>query len=129
MLGRSKQLNLPRRVVVYYLLFCLFPLVWMMISTVIVSSSVVNAQHEGELLAFLGKASSSVTRELLKPDATQLQAIAERMRRENSLHYAAITAQDGTFLAHTQRSRVGRPYERPDGEDLNWGEFSAIRFG
>jgi PAS domain S-box-containing protein len=129
MLGRTKQLNLPRRVVVYYLLFCLFPLVWMMVSTVIVSSAVLNAQHEGEILAFLGNASSVVTRELSKTSPGQLQSIVERFRRDKSLQYAAITSKEGSFLAHTYHGRIGKTYQRPDGDGLNWGEFTGTRFG
>lgn len=129
MLGRTRQIDLPRRVVVYYLLFCLFPLAWMTISTVLVSSSVLNAQQENQVLAFLGQTSSLVTRELTRANQAQLQSLVERFCREYSLQYAAITAKDGTFLAHSYRGRIGKTYERPEGEDLNWGEFSATRFG
>src|SRR5688500_16436739 len=129
MLGRTKQLELPRRVVVYYLLFCLFPLAWMTISTVLVSIAVSNAQQETSQLAFLGQASAVATRELSKNDPALLQVTVERFCRENSLAYAAITSNEGLFLAHTYRGRVGKAYERPMGEDLHWGEFSATRFG
>lgn len=129
MLGRTRQVDLPRRVVVYYLLFCLVPLAWMTISTVLVSSSVLNAQQENQVLAFLGQASSVVTREVARSNPAQLQSLVERFCREYSLQYAAVAAKDGTFVAHSYRGRIGKTYERPEGEDLNWGEFSATRFG
>ena len=94
MLARSKHLELPRRVVVYYLLFCLFPLVWMTVQIVQVSSSVIAAQQEAELLAFLGQAASEVTRELALEKTQDLQKIVERYRRQKSLQYSAITTQD-----------------------------------
>lgn len=129
MLGRTKQIDLPRRVVVYYLLFCLFPLAWMTISTVVVSNAVLNAENEASNLAYLGQAHSVVLRDLVKGQTGTLQTLVERFQRENGLQYAAVVGSDGKFLAHTYRGRVDKTYERPDGEMLNWGEFSATRYG
>lgn len=109
------------------MLFCLFPLVWMTVSAVVISSAVLHAQREGESLAFLGQAANVVLRELSKGDGKSLQPLVERLRRENSLQYAGVLGKDNKFLAHTYRGRIGASYERPDGEDLTWGEFSAIR--
>jgi PAS domain S-box-containing protein len=127
MLGGTKQLEIPRRVVVYYLLFCLFPVVWMTIGTVLIAASVLRAQHEEDSLVLLRAAASAATLELAKGETGRLQPLVERLQRENSLQYVAIASTDGKLKAHTLRDRIGQPFERSDQVDLVWGEFTASR--
>lgn len=127
MLGRSKQLEIPRRVVVYYLLFCLFPVGWMTVGTVLISTSALQGQHEEDSLVLLRAAASAATLELAQGNSARLQPLVERLQRENALQFAAVVGADGRFSAHTLRDRVGDPYERSDVVDLVWGEFTASR--
>jgi len=127
MLGRSAHWEVPRRVVVYYLLFCTIVLGWLLASAVIVSQASMRHNHEAAFLSYLGRAAAETTISYLETEGTDLQKLVERFAREQSLLYCAVVSPEGNYVAHTVRQRVGKPKTEPTGQHLRWGTVDAVR--
>ncbi|MFV1967282.1 MAG: ATP-binding protein [Pirellulaceae bacterium] len=128
MLGRSAQLGIPRRVVVYYLAICLVVVAWLLASVVIVSQAALRCHEEGTFLSYLGRAATTTTIALLSDDPSNLQPLVERFAREQSLLYCAVVSPQGRYLAHTVRERTGTPQRALQGKLLRWDRIEAVRF-
>ena len=127
-LGKTLHLELPRRVVVFYLLFCLAIVVWLTVGAVLVARTVIRLRSENFSLSQLSRVSSRFEIAYLRYGTENLQAVVERCRDDADLAYCAVVSPDGYFLAHSTSERVGTRAEEPDGERGRWGEIESVDF-
>lgn len=85
MLGKTSQLELSRRVSVYYLVFALAAITWLVVGVVVVARSVLRSQDEADCLAVLGEVANAARSELAAPVEGELQSLVERFRSERGL--------------------------------------------
>ena len=128
MFFRTIHLELPRRVVAYFLLFGTAAVTWLAVNVVVISQSSLSSRREGFCLAQLGRASAAVVLDFLRNGEANLQSLAERFESEGSLAYCAIVSRDGRFLAHSSRELVGQVHTEPAAEHVQWGEIERIQF-
>lgn len=99
MLARSAKVELPRRVVVYYLLFSLVAFCWLAGSAVIVTKAIVVQRDEDELLSYLPYAATLTSIEADTGDEAKLQSLVGRFARERALRFCAFVARDNLYIA------------------------------
>lgn len=128
MFKKTIHLELPRRVTAYYLLFGLLAIAWLTIGVVVVSQSLLNSRAEGVCLGNVGRAAAAIAAEYRAGGAEKLQAMVEQFADANGLAYAALSAPDGRFVAHSIRGRVGQAAGEPTGARVQWGEVDRVRF-
>ena len=97
---RRPNLGLPRRVVGFYLLFCLVAVAWLMAGVLITSHTVLSSRGINACLSRLGKVSAAVELEYVRSGPTQLQSLVTRAKSDLHADYCAIESTFGTYLAH-----------------------------
>ena len=115
MFRRTRHLELPRRVAVYFVLFCTAAVAWLAVSVVVISRSTLRSKTEDRCLAQLERAAATAIRELPRNGQANLQPLVVRYRSENSLAYCAIVSSDGRYRAHSSRKLVGKVHSEPEG--------------
>ena len=128
MLARSVKVELPRRVVVFYLLFSLVAICWLAVSTVFVTKSIVVRNTESELLSYLPYATTLATTELEAHGNDALQKLVERFSRDRSLHFCAFVARDNSYLAHSHKRRVGEMHHIDSGITSRHADIESVRY-
>jgi two-component system phosphate regulon sensor histidine kinase PhoR len=128
MFRNPTNVELPRRVAVYYLLFCTTAAAWFAVGAVEVVRGILSSRAESACLAKLGRAASAIELELLRNGADDLQSEVQRIQREGSLAYCAVVGENQRYLAHTSRPRVGQPFQEKSGERVRWGDVERVRF-
>lgn len=128
MFVRRTNLGLPRRVVAYYLLFCVIAVTWLAAGVLVTTHSVLSSRNVSTGLSRLDKLSAAIELETLRNGTENLQAILVRARAESGLDYCAIVSNDGYYCAHTQASLIGKLAPERTGSHLQWGGFKGVRF-
>ena len=128
MFGKRTQLGFPRKVVGYYLLFCMVAVCWLTVGILTVSHSVLNSRATNACLSRLGKTAAAVEIEYLRYGAEHLSDILLETKAEAGLAYAAVVAPDGKILAHTDPQLTGTQATEPTGSLLRWGNVTGVRF-
>jgi signal transduction histidine kinase len=111
----------------YYLLFGLIVVAWLGASLVVVAQSALRQQKEGAFLSFIHRAAADTTIDYLRHGDAHLQSLVERFARDQSLLYCAVVSNDGQYVAHTVKDRVGRPHNKRFGDTERLGSVTAIR--
>jgi len=75
MLGRTAQIEVPRRAVVCQLLFTLASIVWLNFSFLFVHSSILNSRAEKEFLSYLEVATQTAVLDYLQDGEDSLQKL------------------------------------------------------
>ncbi len=127
-LATSLQLELPRRVVVYYLLFCLIAVLWLAVGVIWVARGVIKSHTEGTLLSLLSKASSRIEIDYARHGDQNLQKVVEQIRLERSLDYCAIVSPENKYVAHSTSQHIGQQAIDPQGARTRWGQIETIGF-
>ncbi|MBC8356463.1 MAG: PAS domain-containing protein [Planctomycetes bacterium] len=128
MLARSVKVELPRRVVVCYLLYSLVAILWLAVSAVFVTKSIVVRNMEDELLSYLQHASTLTALEIASQDDPQLQTLVERFSRERSLLFCAFVSNDNSYEAHSRKRLVGKTHDAENGITTRHGDIEAVRY-
>lgn len=127
MLGRSLKLEIPRGVVVFYLLFALAAILWIATGAVFLAESVADERSEQELFSYLGNAAAAVTAAHRSDAKAELQPLVERFARERSLSYAAFSANDQIYVAHSRRGLIGKTHAVSIGSSTRRGDAQVVR--
>ncbi len=127
-LGKTFHLELPRRVVVYYLLFCLVALAWLAGGVLWGARQAIQDRTENACLSLLTRAASRIEIEYLRNGTGQMQSQVDQIRVEGGLAYCGIVSSKGHFLAHSTRKLVSQGRTAPIGEHDRWGRIERIRF-
>ena len=125
---KSIHLELPRRIVVLYLLFCMISVVWLAGGIVYVTQATLQSRTESVCLAQLGKATSALEMDYLRNGSANMQSLAQRIQTDARLEYCAVESQEGRYLAHTSEHLVGTASKNPSGQALRWGNVEGVRF-
>lgn len=128
MLARSVNVELPRRVVVFYLLYSLVAILWLAASAVFATKSIVVRNIEDELLAFHRQAATAATLELASHDTARLQPLVARFARERELLYCAFVANDNSYSAHSHPARVGHTHRVSHGMTTRHEDIESARY-
>jgi two-component system phosphate regulon sensor histidine kinase PhoR len=128
MFGSRPHLGFPRKVVAYYLLFCLVAVAWLAAGVVVTSHTVANSRAINSCLSRLGKTAAAIEIEYLRHRPEKLATIVQRTKAEASLSYCAVISPEGTILAHSTPELVGAHATLPTGSLLRWGEVTGTRF-
>lgn len=128
MLRSSANLGLPRKIVVYYLLFCLVAVSWLAIGLLLTSHSVMDSRTTGACLSRLGKTAAALELEYLRSGTDKLQQVLMNSRWTSSQRSCSIVSIEGKILAHTDASLIGQPADSHQGSQLRWGNVSGTRY-
>jgi len=128
MVLRSPNLGFPRKIVAYYLFFCLVAICWLAVGVFVVSHTIASSRTTSACLSRLGKASAAIEIEYVRHGVENLQKLLERSQISTGLAYGAIVSPDGTCLAHTDANLVGDQIVDPTGERLRWGDVTSVHF-
>jgi len=128
MLARSVNIELPRRVAVFYLLYSLVAIIWLAASAVFATKSIVVRNTEDELLSFLRHAAMVTTIELANHDDARLQPLVERFSHEHSLLYCAFVSGDNSYVAHSQTGHLGQTHRVDSGITTRHEDIEAVRY-
>jgi signal transduction histidine kinase len=128
MLAKSVKVELPRRVVVFYLLYSLLAITWLAVSALVATKSIVVRSSEDELLSYLKHATTVATVELASHDNAPLRPLVERFSREHSLLFCAFVSNDNTYAAHSHQGRVGQTHRADNGITTRHGNIESVRY-
>lgn len=122
------QTGVSRKVVAYYLFFCMIAVVWLSVGVLTTTHSVISNRTTNGCLARLGQLASAVEMDMLRAEGKNIQTLVERAQVEGRLTYCSIVDTEGRYLAHTTRPLVGAPMIEPTGSRLRWGAVEGIRY-
>jgi PAS domain S-box-containing protein len=128
MFRNRPQLGFPRKVVAYYLLFCMATICWLTVGVVATSHTVLSSHTINACLTRLGRTAAAIEIEYLRHGSDKLAAILAQAKLEARLQYGSVVAPDGTILAHTNPNRIGTQADKPVGSLLRWGNVTGVRF-
>lgn len=123
MLRSNSKLGFPRKVVAYYLLFCLLAICWMTAGVIYTSQQVLNTNMANDCLHQLSKHAAALELAYLRKGKDQLQKVLEGFRLGSNIRSASVVSLDGEFLAHSDKQRVGQSSQEKD-LPLAWGNLS-----
>ncbi len=128
MFRSSSNLGFPRKVVVYYLLFCLVAVSWLAIGILYTSHTVVDSRASSACLARLGKQAAALELEYVRSGTENLQETLLSNQSAGEAFESAVVSLEGTVLAHSKPSLIGQPASERKGTTLRWGNVSGIQF-
>ncbi|TWU29461.1 sensor histidine kinase [Bythopirellula polymerisocia] len=122
------NLGFPRKVVSYYLLFCIIPVAWLTVGVLVTTHTVLNSQTIGSCLSKLDKLSAAIELEYLHSGTKNLQPLLMRAKSESRLDFCAIVSNDGLYCSHTKTKFLGQAPPEREGSHLQWGGLKGIRY-
>src|SRR5262245_34952877 len=128
MFFRRPNLGLPRRVVAYYLLFCVVAIAWLAAGVLVTTHTVLSSRGINACLARIGKLTSAIEIEYIRSGGKNLQAVVSKARTEFRADYCSVESTLGEYLAHTNTELVGKQIVEPEGSHLRWGSVTGTRF-
>lgn len=122
------QSAFPRKIVAFYLLFCLGSVVLLVAGAVVSMRALLNSQATGGALSRVGRLAAAIEMDHLHSDGNRAQALVDQARTAGRLSYCAVVDNDGRFVAHTDRTLVGAIALETIGSQLRWGDIDGVRF-
>jgi signal transduction histidine kinase len=128
MFRRRAKLGLSRKIVAYYLFFCLIAVCWLSAGAVVTSRAVVESRSTSACLTRLGSASAAAKIQLGLGNPDGCEQLLAALSAECRATWCAIVGSDGKIRHHTQAQHVGHPAEEPAGERVAWGEVTRLEY-
>ncbi len=128
MFAKNFQIQLPRRITAYFLLFGLAALVWLAVGAVYVASSVTEGRSESASLRSLGRGSDRISLAYLQKKASGLQPVLAEVRSQSGADYCAIVAPAGEYLAHSNGELAGKPALEAGTITERWGDIERVEY-
>ncbi len=125
---RTVQIELPRRVAGYYLIFVLVVAAWLIGGAILAVYKIQLSRADRVCLTTLRRATTSIELGYLKAGESALQPAVERIGSEGWLVSCAIVSAEGCVLAHSTAGHVGQAYREPAGERVQREESTRVRF-
>jgi two-component system phosphate regulon sensor histidine kinase PhoR len=123
------QIQLPRRITAYFLLFGLAALVWLSVGAVYVARSVTDSRSESGSLRAVGRGSSRLALAYLRDKTANLQPLLAEIRAESGADYCAVVSPAGQYLGHSARADlVGKPAVERGGITDRWGDVVRVQY-
>jgi two-component system phosphate regulon sensor histidine kinase PhoR len=128
MLTSRPKTGLTRKIVAYYLLFCLAAVCWVAVALLITSHALLCDRAANSCLSRLGKASSAIEINWVRSGAEGLDELVQDLRQEFRAAHWAVVGLDGKFLAHSSSSFKGKSAAEPAGVRSRWGDATSVRY-
>ena len=128
MLTSRPKTGLARKIVAYYLCFCLAAVCWVVAALLLTSHALVCDRTADSCLSRLGRASASIEMHWLRNRADGLDAVIAELGNECPAAYWAIVGVDGTFLAHTEPTLKSQVAAEPVGARTRLGDATCVRY-
>jgi PAS domain S-box-containing protein len=128
MFFRRPNLGLPRRVVAYYLLFCMVAIAWLTAGVLITSHTVLSSRGINACLSRIGKLTSAIEVDYIRSGEENFDELVSKARTDFRASYCSIESTLGSYLAHTDPALVSKKVRQPEGSHLRWGTVSGTRF-
>lgn len=128
MFRRRAKLGLSRKILAYYLFFCLIAVCWLAAGAVLTTRAVIERRTADFCVKRIGNAARMVRLQLRKADAANFDQALANLRGECGAAWCAVVGQEGQVLAHTDADFVGRTAEEPAGERESWGEVTRVTY-
>ncbi len=122
------QIQLPRRITAYFLLFGLAALIWLSVGAVYVARSVTDGRSESASLRALGRGSNRIVLAYLRDKDADLQPLLAELRAESGAAYCAIVSTTGEYLSHSSRGLAGTTVKERGGITDRWGDAVRIEY-
>jgi two-component system phosphate regulon sensor histidine kinase PhoR len=120
--------GLSRKIVAYYLCFCLVAVCWLAVGIVLTAHALVCDRGANACLSRLGKTSAAIEIHWLRHGADGLNKILNDLAANCQAASCSVVGPDGKIVAHTSPSFVGRPADEPVGKRGRWGEVTSVRY-
>src|SRR4051794_7908934 len=104
---RRPKTGLSRKVVAYYLCFCLGAVCWVAAALLFTTHALLCNRAANGCIARLGKASAAIEMYWLRSGADSLDEIVGELQHECRAAYWAVVGLDGKFLTHTNVALKG----------------------
>ena len=128
MLRSSSNLGFPRKIVAYYLLFCLVAVGWLAMGMLLTSHSVIDSRTTSACLSRLGKTAAALELEQLRDGPDNFQEILQSSQLASGTEHCSVVSLEGTILAHTNANLVNQPAVQHEGNQLRWGNVSGVQY-
>jgi PAS domain S-box-containing protein len=128
MFRRRTKPGLSRKIVAYYLFFCLIAVTWLAAGAVLTSHTVVAGRTADFCLARLGGGAAAIKIQLARGDAAACDRLLAELRSQCRAMWCAVVGLDGKVSHHTFAELVGQPPPEPAGDRAAWGEVSRIDY-
>ncbi|MGI9427369.1 MAG: sensor histidine kinase [Bythopirellula sp.] len=128
MFRSNSDLGFPRKLVVYYLLFCLVAVSWLAMGMLFTSHSVMELRTTSTSLSQLGKTAAALELEYLRTGVENLQQVL--LKNHNSVgscEYSVVSL-EGTVLAHSNANSIGNTASDHAGKQLRFGNVSGVQY-
>jgi len=125
---QPSQAGFSRKVVGYYLFFCMVAVTWLSLGVLTTSQRVLSSRTTSSSLSRLGQLASAVEMDLLRHEGRSIPTLIDQALSEGNFAFCSIVAADGRYLAHTTRPLVGTTALSPMGSRLQWGDVEGIRY-
>jgi two-component system phosphate regulon sensor histidine kinase PhoR len=128
MFRRGANPGLSRKIVAYYLFFCLVAVCWLAAGAVMTSHAVVGRRAADACLTQLGSAAAKLEIHLVRRGADGLDDLVAEIRDESQAAHCSVTDPNGKVLAHTSPGLVGTDAEEPVGQRVAWGDAMRVEY-
>ncbi len=128
MLPPTHKLGFPRRVVVYYLLFCLSAISLLTAGAVFATQSLLQSQATEGSLSRIGRLAASLQLDHLNNGGRHTPSLLARAKTEGRFSYAILVNPEGICSVHTDEKLVGTVATEPEGSPLSWGAIDGVSF-
>jgi two-component system phosphate regulon sensor histidine kinase PhoR len=125
--NRSKT-GLSRKIVAYYLFFCLAAVCWVAAALLVTSHELLRNRTTHSCLSRLGRASAAIETHWLRNGEQGLDAVIGDLSTDCRAAYWTVVGVDGTHLAHTQTAFLGRVAIEHPGVRTDVGDVIGVRF-
>lgn len=120
--------SFSRKIIGYYLLFCVLAIGWLLVSVLATSHDVVSKRTTSSILSRLGQLAPAIELDLLRNDGQSIQELLDKAASDGQLAACALVENDGRFLAHTNRILVGTPSVERAGKRLQRGSVQGVQY-
>ena len=124
----SKQIELPRRVAAYYLLFGILAVLWLGCGFVWVAQTVFSAHVETGCIARVRRTAAAIGLDQQRAKQSQFQAAIEALQREQPLIYCALVGSEQQVLAHSDPSQVNSRFLPASGTSSTVDGIQRVQF-
>ncbi|HYO25652.1 MAG TPA: ATP-binding protein [Lacipirellulaceae bacterium] len=128
MFRRGAKLGLSRKIVAYYLFFCLVAVCWLAAGAVAMSRAVVAGRSAEICLTRIGGAASAIKMQLLRGGPESCHELLADLRRECQAQWCGIVGAEGKFLAHTSPERIGQVADQMPGDRALGGPVTRVDY-
>jgi signal transduction histidine kinase len=128
MFASKIQIQLPRRITAYFLLFGVAALVWLSAAAFYIAHSVTESRSESASLRSIGRACDRFVLAYLRDRKADLQPLLAEIRSHSRADYCAVVSDGGEYLGHSNSGYKGKQAAEQGNITDRWGEIVELQF-